>query len=176
MIPNFPNKSFACLAAGLASLGGFWYHGSLPNLRAQDVRSHNLGTQISSTVDVIIIGGSHAGLSAAATLYRHQHPMLIFDNGKPRNQWKTASRAISGGEGQDPEKLVQKARREIAVTGFAATLNKTIVDVRRHNESLFEVTDTLGETWYGRRLLLVTGAQFFFPEIPGYAENFPKKM
>jgi thioredoxin reductase len=118
----------------------------------------------------------HAGLSAAATLYRHQHSMLIFDDGKPRNRWKTVTRVISGGEGLDPEKLVRKARREIAVTGFATTLNRTIVTVRRQNNSLFEVTDTFGETWYGRKLLLATGAQFFFPEIPGYEENFPNKM
>jgi thioredoxin reductase len=176
MTPRFPTKTFAYIAAGLASLGGFWYHDSLHNLRTPDRQPHYLGTQISSPVDVVVIGGSHAGLSAAATLYRHQHSMLIFDDGKPRNRWKTVTRVISGGEGLDPEKLVRKARREIAVTGFATTLNRTIVTVRRQNNSLFEVTDTFGETWYGRKLLLATGAQFFFPEIPGYEENFPNKM
>lgn len=150
----------------------FYYNNFLP----QNTFTHDLGSQATSPVDVIILGGSHAGLSAAATLYRHQHSMLIFDNKKPRNSWRTSTRVISGWEGTDPEKLREKSRKEIDATGFAKVLNKTIVNIQKTNEALFVVTDTEGETWYGRKLLLAMGAEFVFPEIPGYAENFPSKM
>jgi len=69
-------------------------------------------------VDVIILGGSHAGLSTVATLCRHQTSIIIFDNQRPRNAWHTPMRAITGWEGGDLEDLLQKSPKEITITGL----------------------------------------------------------
>jgi len=173
MAPSSPQATIiTCALAFAGVILGLNYSNFLPH----KVMTDNLGKQGKFPVDVIILGGSHAGLSAAATLYRHQHTMIIFDNKNPRNLWRTGTRATSGWEGQDPEKLREKSRKEIHATGFASLMHKSIVSITKTNDSLFLATDTEGESWYGRKLLLAMGAEFIFPEIPGYVENFPNKM
>ncbi|KAI0508616.1 hypothetical protein F5B22DRAFT_620496, partial [Xylaria bambusicola] len=46
----------------------------------------------SSNADVLIIGGSHAGLSAALTLYRALYTSIIFDTQEPCNDRCTPTR------------------------------------------------------------------------------------
>ncbi|TVY22565.1 Thioredoxin reductase [Lachnellula hyalina] len=172
MAPSSYNGFYTYALAGLVVLSTLYWN----QYHAPEIVSHDFGAQLESPVDVIILGGSHAGLSAAATLYRHQLSTLIFDHQKPRNSWLTPMRVLSGWEGKNPDALREKSRKEIAATGFAKTLDKTIISVEKTNNTLFLVTDSEGGMWYGRKLLLAMGAEFVFPEIPGYAENFPKKI
>jgi thioredoxin reductase len=52
-------------------------------------------SQLQTLEDVLIVGGSHVGFSAALTLYRITHTWVIFDSKKPRNSYSTAVRLTS---------------------------------------------------------------------------------
>ena len=140
--------------------------------------------------DALIIGAGHAGLSAALTLYRQQHTSLIFDSGSPRNSWPTPTHALPGWEGSSAEDLRAASRKELQNTGLASFVESKVEKVVRTRLSLqqqqggneegeedgFEVTDSEGRKWRGRKVLLAIGKQTVWPDIPGYRENYPEKM
>lgn len=77
----------------------------------------------SAITDVLIVGGSHAGLSAALTLYRALHTALIFDSRTPRNWYPSPTHLMSTWENRSLEECreaskagLQKSRRKRAMS------------------------------------------------------------
>ncbi|KAH8427540.1 NAD(P)/FAD-dependent oxidoreductase [Aspergillus melleus] len=128
-------------------------------------------------VDVLIIGGGPAGLTAALTLVRQDHSAILFDSGSYRNGDAEYMHMIPTWDHRNPAEFRAKARSEI----LSHSANINIVDVhltaaRKINDSLFEVADEAGKTWQGRKVILATGSEDIFPDIPGYAESWVKRI
>ncbi|KAL9084054.1 MAG: hypothetical protein Q9165_008255 [Trypethelium subeluteriae] len=128
-----------------------------------------------SQFDVLIVGGGHAGLSAALTLYRQLHTVLIFDRGSPRNAWPLPTHIVTGWEGRQAAKLREESRRELEETGLVTILKSGARAVERTKHD-FEVEDDEGKRWKGRKLLIAVGKRNVFPEIAGYTDNYPERM
>ena len=125
--------------------------------------------------DVLIVGGGHAGLSAALTMYRQLHTSLIFDVKQPRNAWVTPTHVLAGWEGHSAEDIRAAARKELLETGLV-TFRESEARTVKKTDIGFEVVDGEGQRWIGKKLLIATGKQNIFPDIPGYAENYPDRM
>ena len=65
--------------------------------------------------DVIIIGGSFAGLSAALQLGRARRRVLVLDTGLPRNRFAAHSHGFLTRDGTPPLELLAEARRQLAI-------------------------------------------------------------
>ncbi|CAI6334451.1 unnamed protein product [Periconia digitata] len=126
--------------------------------------------------DVLVIGGGPAGLSGALTLVRHQHDMIIFDNGRPRNQWDTPLHVLPTWEHRSPSQLREASRRELQATGLVRFVDEKVVQVEKIHDSLFSATSSSGAVWSGKKVMLATGVDFIYPDIPGYTENFPERI
>ena len=63
--------------------------------------------------DVIIIGGSYAGLAAALQLVRARRKVLILDVGQRRNRFAGHSHGFLGQDGQPPGAIAAKAKAEV---------------------------------------------------------------
>jgi thioredoxin reductase len=129
----------------------------------------------SSITDVIIIGGSHAGLSAALTLYRATHTSLIFDSGTPRNAISNHVHMTPGWDNKSPNELREVSREELQATGLVKFVSRKVVSAK-FVDGLFEVVDSGGEHWKGKKILLALGVREVFPNIEGFAENYGKSM
>ncbi|GAW26028.1 putative thioredoxin reductase -like protein [Rosellinia necatrix] len=131
-----------------------------------------------SSAEVLIIGGSHAGLSAALALVRPQIDVLILDSSAPRNKWKTSTHVVPTWEGRNPDDLRRASQKELQKTGFASFDDTHITTIEKPgvNESMFTARDSHGGEWSGRKLLIAAGVEFVFPLIKGYEENFPDRM
>ncbi|KAI9044053.1 NAD(P)/FAD-dependent oxidoreductase [Aspergillus affinis] len=132
---------------------------------------------MASPVDALIIGGGPAGLTAALTLVRQNHSAILFDSGSYRNGDAEYMHMVPTWDHRNPAEFRAKARSEIQ--NHSANIN--IVDVqltaaRKINDSLFEVTDEGGKTWQGRKIILATGSEDIFPDIPGYTESWVKRI
>ncbi|MCJ1380201.1 hypothetical protein MMC17_003304 [Xylographa soralifera] len=125
--------------------------------------------------DVLIVGGGHAGLSAALTLYRQLHTSLIFDTLHPRNTWATPTHILAGWEGHQAEEVRAATRRELLETNLVTFRESEAQEVKRTDIG-FEIVDSEGQHWAGKKLLIAAGKQNVFPDIPGYVENYPERI
>ncbi|TRX90969.1 hypothetical protein FHL15_008174 [Xylaria flabelliformis] len=124
--------------------------------------------------DVIIIGGSHTGLSAALTLYRSLHTCLIFDSGTPRNRMANHVHMVPGFNDRNPNEFREVARNELLATGLVQIVPRLVVSAARLSDEFFEVIDSTGEHWKCRKILLAQGIKEKYPDIEGYAELYGK--
>lgn len=130
--------------------------------------------------DVIIIGGSYAGLSAALQLGRARRSVLVIDDGKRRNRFASHSHGFLTQDGVDPALIAADARAQVmeyntvdwlpARAETAVRISGVEVDGGR-----FEVM-TDGKNHRARRLLLATGVRDILPEVPGLAERWGKAV
>src|SRR5258708_19255672 len=67
--------------------------------------------------DVIVIGGSFAGLSAALQLARARRRVLVLDSGKPRNRFAQFSHGLFGHDGQPASAILANARSQLLSYG-----------------------------------------------------------
>ena len=64
--------------------------------------------------DVIIIGGSFAGLAAALQLGRARRKVIVLDTGRPRNRFAGHSHGLLGHDHKPPLDILAEARRQLA--------------------------------------------------------------
>ncbi|PGH00218.1 hypothetical protein GX51_05915 [Blastomyces parvus] len=128
-------------------------------------------------VDVLIIGGGPAGLTAALSLVRQGHTAILFDSGRYRNVDVKHMHMIPTWDHQDPAEFRQKARSEI-LNHYASVKIEDVelTAARKINDSLFEVTDSKGGVRKGKKIILATGSADIYPDIPGYADCWAKRI
>ena len=65
-------------------------------------------------IDVLIVGGGPAGLSAALVLGRCHRQVLVCDEARQRNRASQAIHGLLGREGKPPSAFLGDARRDLA--------------------------------------------------------------
>ena len=82
--------------------------------------------------DVIVVGGSYAGMAAALQLLRARRQVLIVDAGERRNRFAAHSHGFLGQDGADPAVIARQAasssrpiRRCAGSTGWRSTQGRT---------------------------------------------------
>ena len=105
--------------------------------------------------DVIIIGGSYAGLSAGMALGRSLRKVLIIDSGKPCNRQTPHSHNFITQDGQTPKQISAAARKQVEkyetvqfVSGLATNGSKT--------ENGFEIQTESGDHFQAKKLIFAT--------------------
>ena len=64
--------------------------------------------------DVVVVGGSFAGLSAAMQLARAQRSVLLIDAGRPRNRFAATSHGFLGQDGVAPAQIMHQGLHQLA--------------------------------------------------------------
>jgi thioredoxin reductase len=125
--------------------------------------------------DVIIIGGSYAGLSAAMQLARARRRILIIDAGVRRNRFASASHGFLGQDGVPPGQIADTARAQVLAYPTATWLQDTVSNATRTGNHFTVVTDGK-QTVTAKRLILATGVVDELPAIPGLSERWGKHV
>ena len=124
---------------------------------------------MAETHDVIIIGGSIAGLSAALTLGRALRTVLVVDGCAPCNRTSPFSHNFITHDGNTPADIVASAKEQVMQYPTVSFCTDQVVDAKKENE-LFHVVTESGKVFHAKRLLLCTGLTDVMPDIPGFAD------
>jgi thioredoxin reductase len=119
--------------------------------------------------DVIIIGGSYAGLSAAMSLGRSLRTVLIIDSALPCNRQTPHSHNFITQDGQTPAAIAAKGREQVQAYKTVSFFNDTAIDATK-NENGFIVTTADGQPFESKKLILATGIKDHMPAIKGFKE------
>ena len=131
---------------------------------------------MASPVDVLIIGGGPAGLSAATTLVRQAHTAVIFDSGIYRNEKAHHMHTIPTWDHKNPAEFRAKARKDLERYNTVTFQTTEITTVKKNEDGHFEAIGENGQTWTGRKLILATGVEDVYPNIEGYAKCWVEGM
>ena len=116
--------------------------------------------------DVVIVGGGSAGLQAALTLGRMRFDVVVVDAGEPSNAPAHAIGGLLGAHETAPLDLLAKGREQLAELPSVRLVEGEVARV----EESREVSLADGSAISARAVLLATGADYAFPEVPGLAE------
>lgn len=121
--------------------------------------------------DVIIVGGSYAGLSAAMALGRSRRKVLIIDGGMPCNRQTPHSHNFITQDGKTPKEIALLAREEVLRYPTVKFINDLALSGRQAGSG-FELATQSGETIGADKLIFATGIKDIMPEIPGFSESW----
>lgn len=121
--------------------------------------------------DVVIVGGSYAGLSAAMTLGRSLRTVLIIDSGKPCNRQTPYSHNFITQDGVKPKELFEKAKRQVLEYNTVQFLNDLVISTAKISNG-FEIETKLKEKIKAKKVLFSTGVKDIMPNIKGFKESW----
>ena len=127
-------------------------------------------TEHTEELDVLVVGGGAAGLSAGVTLARARRRVLVVDQGNPRNAPAGHVHNYLGNEGVPPLELLRRGRAELASYG-GSVREAGVVDVRGARGDFAATLDD-GSTVHARRLVVTTGLVDRLPDIEGVEERW----
>ncbi|MEM9565498.1 MAG: bifunctional NAD(P)/FAD-dependent oxidoreductase/class I SAM-dependent methyltransferase [Actinomycetota bacterium] len=121
--------------------------------------------------DVVVLGGSAAGLAAALQLGRQRRSVIVVDAGEPRNAPAAAMHGYLGHEGAPPSDLLAIGRDEVRRYGVEV-LDGRALGLGRDDDDRFTVELAGGSRVIARRALLATGLVDELPDIEGLRDHW----
>lgn len=125
--------------------------------------------------DVIIIGGSYAGLAAALPLARARRKVLVIDAGQRRNRFADHSHGFLTQDGMKAADIAAVAREQVLAYGTVEWLASSALGARPL-EGGFEVDIEGGTPRTAQRLVLASGVVDTLPEVPGLAQRWGRHV
>jgi thioredoxin reductase len=120
--------------------------------------------------DVIVVGGSYAGMAAALQLVRARRDVLVIDAGLPRNRSAAHAHGFLSQDGAEPAEIARLARDQLSAYPTLSWAHATASGAERDGDGFAVIAD--GTRHVARRLILATGVSDVLPEVPGLAERW----
>lgn len=123
------------------------------------------------SVDVAIVGGGPAGLSAGLMLGRAIKKTLIIDEGRPRNAVTRTSHGFLTRDGIRPDTFRRIAKEQLGAYPSVSHVNDTVKAVAGE-DGHFVLHNASGTKIAAKKLLFAVGMKDRKPDIPGLAEVY----
>ncbi|MEJ7644871.1 MAG: NAD(P)/FAD-dependent oxidoreductase [Chryseolinea sp.] len=119
--------------------------------------------------EIIIIGGSYSGLSAAMALGRSLRRTLIIDNGAPCNQQTPHSHNFLTQDGKTPTEISTLGRQQVEQYQTVAFLDDWAATSEMTGAG-FAITTQSGKVFSSSKLIVASGIKDQKPAIHGFSE------
>lgn len=117
--------------------------------------------------EVIIVGGSYAGLSAAMALGRSLRHVLIIDSGNPCNKQTPHSHNFITQDGETPSKIAAKAKEQVLNYKNVQFIEDEVVNGKKLPNG-FEIQTKSLQKFTSKKLVLAMGIKDVLPKIKGF--------
>jgi thioredoxin reductase len=125
--------------------------------------------------DVIIVGGSYAGMAAALQLLRARRTVVVIDAGLRRNRFANHSHGFLTQDGADPADIAAIAKAQL-LRYPTLTWVDNLAEFARGSKGAFTVPTVGNGSFHGRRLLFAIGVSDTLPEIEGLAARWGRSV
>lgn len=122
-------------------------------------------------LDVIIIGGSYAGLSAAMALGRSLRKTLVIDSGKPCNIQTPHSHNFLTQDGSPPAEISILAKNQVQQYETVEFYSGKAISAQKTDFG-FEVATENGKKFTSKKLIVAAGIVDEIPNIKGFKESW----
>ena len=146
---------------------------ALPNSLAALIKYNHM--KDNNNFDVIIIGGSYAGLSAAMALGRSLRNVLIIDSGLPCNKQTPHSHNFITHDGEKPGVIAEKAKEQVLKYDTVKFYNDVAVSGNK-TETGFTISTQSGKEFGAKKLVFATGIKDTMPDIKGFSDCWGKTV
>jgi thioredoxin reductase len=119
-------------------------------------------------VDVVVVGGGPAGLSAASWLGRYRRSVVVLDSQEYRSGMVEHSHGYLGRDPQTPTELLAKGREEVLAYPTVEVRQRRATSLVRRGDGRFEVDDDL----LAHRLVLACGVKDVLPDVERFDEHY----
>lgn len=126
-------------------------------------------------IDVAIIGGSFAGLTAALQLGRASRSVTVIDAGAPRNRMSSAAHGVPGWDGSPPAEILARFRADATAYPTVSIQTDSVI-AATPSEDGFAIGLASGAKLEARRVILAHGVRDNLPDIPGAEEAWGKTL
>ncbi|QNK63529.1 NAD(P)/FAD-dependent oxidoreductase [Pedobacter sp. PAMC26386] len=116
--------------------------------------------------EVIVIGGSYSGLSAAMSLGRGIRKTLVIDSGLPCNRQTPHSHNFITQDGFSPSQIVKTARDQVSEYPTVNFMEDIVLQVTGENNN-FTVLTATGLRLNAKKVLFTTGVKDLLPDLQG---------
>lgn len=120
--------------------------------------------------DVIVVGRSFAGLSAALTLGRMRRAVLVIGTGGPRNEAVCHTHNLLTHDGANPNDLIDTAEADLGKYPSVELVDGRVTEIELVEGGFRVVFD--GRTSSAAHVVLATGVNDDPPPIPGLADQW----
>lgn len=122
-------------------------------------------------LDVLVIGGSFAGLSAAMQLARAQKNVTVVDAGQPRNRFASHSHGFFGLDGITPQRIREQSYEQLRAYPNALIVQSQVTGIEKTPDG-FVAELTSGQSINSKIVILATGLRDEIPDIAGLRERW----
>lgn len=119
--------------------------------------------------EVIIVGGSYAGLSAALALGRSLREVLIIDSGLACNRQTPHSHNFITQDGVPPHEIAAIAKEQVLQYKNVDFINDLAIASKKTDNG-FSLTTNSAKTFTAKKIIFATGLKDMVPEVKGFQE------
>lgn len=125
-------------------------------------------------LDVIVVGGGFAGMSAALQLARARLHIAVVDSGLRRNRFANASHGFLGHDGRAPKAIAEDGKAQLLAYPRVRWVSEPALSAQQQASGF--VVQTAGQALQAKRLVLATGVADELPPIEGLAERWGQSV
>ena len=129
---------------------------ALPVTLSAFTKFHNMANN--KNFDVIIIGGSYAGLSAAMALGRALRNVLMIDSGLPCNRQTPHSHNFITQDGAKPSDIAEKAKAQVLKYN-TVKIHYDLAVIGQKTKGGFNIITQNGWDFTARKLIFASGVK-----------------
>ena len=131
----------------------------------------SLDTHRTHRFDVVVVGGSFAGLSAAMALGRARKHVLLIDAGQRRNRFASEAHGFLGQDGRPFGDIIRDARAEVSAYPTVSIVDGLATEAEQAGDG-FAVALADGSIHTAARVILATGVADELPTLSGLREHW----
>lgn len=124
--------------------------------------------------EVVIIGGSYAGLSAALPLARARRRVLIIDAGQRRNRFAEHSHNFLTQDGRSPSAIAEDARAQLEKYSTISWLAETVTGVKAVDGKYSVIAGD--QHIQAEKIIIATGVRDELPQVEGLSERWGQSV